>query len=184
MNYKLRIGNFQFSIFNFQLICCLVFVLSCKSLDDEKIAQQEKNIESYIVSRMNADTSLRRSQFDGVNYLYRAGDTTVTRNIGDSIVFNYYGRIFSTGRDTVIFDTNIAYYALRMGVDTVGRSFAPVEAIAGNNTLLDGLSKGLMMTHPKDTGEIIFNSNFGFGSKPNGRIPSFSPLVYTVYVIK
>ena len=174
----------RFCVFALLASFCFAPVLSCKSLDDEKIAQQEKNIESYIVSRMNADALLQRMQLDGVNYLYRAGNSTVTRNAGDSIVFNYYGRIFSTGRDTVIFDANIAYYALRMGVDTAGRSFAPVTAIAGNNSLLEGLSKGLMMTHPKDTGEIIFNSNLGFGSKPNGSIPSHSPLVYTVYIIK
>lgn len=164
--------------------CLLASLLSCNSLEEAITEQQEKNIENYIISRMRSDTVLRRSQFDGVHYLYRPGDTTKNRLAGDTIVVDYFGRLLVSGSDTVMFDTNIEYFARRMGIDIAGRSFEPLTVVAGTDRLLSGLNKGLMLTHPKDTGEIIFNSDFGFGNKSNGRVPGNSPLIYTVYVFR
>jgi FKBP-type peptidyl-prolyl cis-trans isomerase len=150
----------------------------------ERIEAQEKSLESYISTRMRADTLLRRSIGDGVNYLYRPGDTTRTRQAGDTITFNYIGRLFSTRNDSIVFDTNIPQLARRMGIDLSDRRLVPLTVAAGSSGLIEGLNKGLMMTHPRDTGEIIFNSDLGFGSSPNGMIPSNSPLIYTVYMLR
>jgi FKBP-type peptidyl-prolyl cis-trans isomerase len=56
--------------------------------------------------------------------------------------------------------------------------------IAGNNNLLSGLSAGLMMAHLGDNGEIIFNSDMGFGKKGNGVVPPLSPLIFKVIIIR
>lgn len=166
------------------ILALATITAACNKLNEERIENQEKNLENYIVARMKADTLLQRSTYAGVNYLYRPGDIMHTRREGDTIVVNYLGRLFTSGRDSIIFDTNIPQFAARLGIELGDRRLEPLTVIAGSNSLIEGLNKGLMMTHPRDTGEIIFNSSLGFGNAPNGMIPSNSPLIYTVFLVK
>jgi FKBP-type peptidyl-prolyl cis-trans isomerase len=40
------------------------------------------------------------------------------------------------------------------------------------------------MTHPGDLGEIIFNSDLGFGDRSNGIVPPLSPLIFKVAIVR
>jgi FKBP-type peptidyl-prolyl cis-trans isomerase len=129
---------------------------------------------------MNKNPAMKLSQNGSVYYLYNPGDMDVTVAAGDSIYFYYAGTLVNdTSR---YFDTNDRALANALKLDMTSEKFEPVKVVAGNNNLLPGLNIGLNMTHLNDNGEIIFNSDLGFGDRGIGIVPPLSPLIFKVYI--
>jgi FKBP-type peptidyl-prolyl cis-trans isomerase len=166
-------------LFNIFVLGALFCLWSCEK--ENPIEKQEERIEAYIKARMNRKPSLKLSQNGSVYYLYEPGDTTIAVATGDSIYFYYAGTLVSD--TSKYFDTNSRELA-NMKVNMPPEKFVPVKVIAGNNNLLPGLSGGLNMVHLNDFGEIIFNSDLGFGEAGNGVVPPFSPLIFKVKIIE
>jgi FKBP-type peptidyl-prolyl cis-trans isomerase len=158
----------------------LSLFLSCER--ENPVEKQEGIIESFIKTKMSKNPALKLSQESNVRYLYTpVGDITTGISTGDSVYFYYAGSLVT---DTLrYFDTNIRELAEAMGLTTDNKNFDPLGVIVGNNNLLTGLNIGLKMVHLGDSGEIIFNSDMGFGAKTNGIIPSYSPLIFKIFVI-
>jgi FKBP-type peptidyl-prolyl cis-trans isomerase len=149
---------------------------------EDPVEKQEEKIGTYISTKMNKNPALKLSQSGSVYYLYTPGDTTVTVSTGDSIYFYYAGTLVN---DTLrYFDTNYEPLANALNLDMPLEKFEPLKVIAGDNNLLPGLSAGLNMVHLNDNGEIIFNSDMGFGKKGNGIVPPLSPLIFKVFIIQ
>ncbi|MDR1898036.1 MAG: FKBP-type peptidyl-prolyl cis-trans isomerase [Prevotellaceae bacterium] len=161
-------------------ICVLYLWYSCSK--ENPVEKQETRIESYIKTKMGKNPGLKLSQTGAVFYLYSPGDTTVKASVGDSVYFYYAGALVN---DTLkYFDTNIRELAEAMGLDEGLKTFDAVGVIVGRNNLLTGLSTGLQMVHRDDSGEIIFNSDLGFGDKPNGIVPPNSALIFKIFISK
>jgi FKBP-type peptidyl-prolyl cis-trans isomerase len=162
------------------LLLALPFQWSCDK--ENPVEKQETVIEKYIEAKKRKNPALRLSKSGNVYYLYEPGDTTITISTGDSIYFYYLATLVT---DTLrYFDTNDQASANALRLDMPSEKFEPVKVIAGNNNLLPGLSIGLNMVHPDDFGEIIFNSDMGYGDKGNGIVPPFSPLIFKIVIIK
>jgi FKBP-type peptidyl-prolyl cis-trans isomerase len=163
------------------LILCSLLSLFVSCEKDNPIEKQEERIESYLKTKMTKNPALKLSQENNVRYLYTPGDTTLSVSAGDSVYFYYAGTLVV---DTLrYFDTNIRELAEGMGLTIENRNFNPLGVVVGNNNLLPGLSIGLNMVHLGDSGEIIFNSDLGFGGKTNGIIPANAPLIFKIFVI-
>jgi FKBP-type peptidyl-prolyl cis-trans isomerase len=150
---------------------------------ENPVEKQEERIETYIRTKMNRNPNLKLSRDSGVSYLYAQGDASVSVSAGDSIYFYYIGTLVT---DTLkYFDTNYRELAEALKLNTESRKFDPVGAIVGNNSLLPGLSTGLKMVHfGDDSGEIIFNSDMGFGKNGNGVVPPLSPLIFKIFIVR
>jgi FKBP-type peptidyl-prolyl cis-trans isomerase len=156
-----------------------LWLSSCEK--EDPIEKQEEKIESYIKTKMSRNPALKLSRENSVYYLYMPGDTTVNVSTGDLISFYYAGTLLN---DTLrYFDTNYETLANALKLNTTSDKFEPIETVAGNNNLLPGLSTGLNMVHSGDAGEIIFNSDMGFGEKGNGIVPPFSPLIFKIEIV-
>jgi FKBP-type peptidyl-prolyl cis-trans isomerase len=148
---------------------------------ENPVEKQEERIEAYIKAKMSKNPALKLSQNNNVYYLYEPGDTTISASEGDSVYF-YYAATLVT--DTLkYFDTNDRALANALKLNMPSEKFEPVKVIVGNNNLLPGLSTGLNMVHFNDFGEIIFNSDMGFGKKGNGIVPPLSPLIFKVVIV-
>jgi FKBP-type peptidyl-prolyl cis-trans isomerase len=167
-------------LFILPVLFAALWMLSCER--ENPVEKQEERIETYIKTKMSRNPGMKLSQGDHVYYLYTPGDTAISVSPGDSVYFYYAGTLVT---DTLrYFDTNDKALAEALRLSTESRTFAPVGVIAGNNNLLPGLSAGLMMAHLGDNGEIIFNSDMGFGKKGNGVVPPLSPLIFKVIIIR
>ncbi|MDR2383326.1 MAG: FKBP-type peptidyl-prolyl cis-trans isomerase [Prevotellaceae bacterium] len=162
------------------MLFALPWMWSCEK--ENPIEKQEERIETYIKTKMSRNPALKLSQNGDVYYLYTPGDTTVTVSTGDSVYFYYAGTLVN---DTLkYFDTNDEALANALKLDFAPEKFEPLKVVAGNNNLLPGLNIGLNMSHLNDNGEIIFNSDLGFGEKGVGVVPPFSPLIFKVFIIQ
>ena len=168
------------TLFGVLIMILFSFCVSCSK--ENPIESQETKIESYIKARINSDKALKLSKSEAVCYLYKSGDTTVNLANGDSVYFYYRAALLT---DTArYFDTNERSRVAGLGMNIAERNFDPVGTIVGKNNQLEGLSRGLQMAHPDDWGEIIFNSDYGFGNKPNGIVPAYSPLIYKIRIVR
>jgi FKBP-type peptidyl-prolyl cis-trans isomerase len=158
----------------------ILFGLPSSCEKENPIEKQEERIEAYIKAKMNKNPALQLSHRDGVYYLYTPGNTAISVETGDSVYFYYAGTLVA---DTMrYFDTNDIELAKALKLTVESRQFEPVKVIAGNNNLLPGLSAGLTMTHLGDNGEIIFNSDLGYGKASIGVVPPLSPLIFKIFV--
>ncbi|MDR1584460.1 MAG: FKBP-type peptidyl-prolyl cis-trans isomerase [Prevotellaceae bacterium] len=169
--------NRLFRLFVLFVLCGLA---SCEK--EDPVEKQAEKIEAYIKAKMNKNPTLKLSLQNGVYYLYEPGDTTISATAGDSVYFYYAGTLVT---DTLkYFDTNYRELARALKLNIEFRQFEPVGVIVGNNNLLPGLSIGLNMTHLYDSGEIIFNSDMGFGEKSNGIVPPLSALIFKISIYR
>jgi FKBP-type peptidyl-prolyl cis-trans isomerase len=160
----------------------LLTVWALSSCEKENpVEKQAENIETYIKTKRNRNPGMKLLQEGDVYYLYTPGDSTTTVSPGDSVYFYYLATLVA---DTVrYFDTNHRETAEALRLNTGYKSFEPLGAVVGNNNLLPGLNIGLKLIHPRDNGEIIFNSDLGFGDKANGIVPPFSALIFKVVIL-
>ncbi|MDR0385474.1 MAG: FKBP-type peptidyl-prolyl cis-trans isomerase [Prevotellaceae bacterium] len=161
------------------ILCAALWLPACEK--ENPVERQEEKIESYIKAKMNKDPRLKLLHDNSIYYLYLPGDTTAGVSTGDSIYFYYAATLVD---DTLsYFDTNDIALAEALKLNTESRNFEPMGVIVGNNNLLPGLSAGLNMVHSGDRGEIIFNSDMGFGEKGNGIVPPLSALIFKIIIV-
>jgi FKBP-type peptidyl-prolyl cis-trans isomerase len=150
--------------------------------EEDPVEKQEERIDAYIKAKMTKNPGMKLSSDGNVHYLYTPGDTTVSVSAGDSVYFYYAGTLVT---DTMrYFDTNEKALADAMKLNTGSKTFEPLGVTAGSGSLLPGLDIGLKMTHPGDRGDIIFNSDLGFGNRANGIVPPLSPLIFKVTIVR
>ncbi|MDR2466140.1 MAG: FKBP-type peptidyl-prolyl cis-trans isomerase [Prevotellaceae bacterium] len=165
----------------FGLGAALLFAASLCCDKDDPIEKQEASIDSYIRTKMDRNPSLKLLRDGSVSYLYLPGDSAAPAvSPGDSLYIIYTGVLLAdTSR---CFVTNDIEVAAALGMDTVSGNFAPLGVAVGEGKLIKGLDSGLKMAHPKDKGEIIFNSDYGFGNKAVGIVPAYSALIYKLVI--
>jgi hypothetical protein len=167
----------------FGLGATLLFVTSLCCDREDPVEKQEASIESYIRTKMDRNPSLRLLRDGSVSYLYVPGDSSGVApavSAGDSLYIIYAGVLLAD--TTRCFATNDIELATALGMNTDSGEFTPLGVVVGEGKLIKGLDSGLKMVHPDDKGEIIFNSDYGFGNKATGIIPAYSALIYKIQI--
>lgn len=152
------------------------FVLSsCEgSVDDDRRISDESKIESFL-----NNNRLDYTKQNGVYYATRAKGFGNRIAPNDSIAFWYIGYTLSGA----VFDTNILEKAEEYNLDTSVREFVPVKTIAGTSNFIEGLNRGLMLCRENEWGTVLFPAELGFQDNSFGSVPSWSPLVYDIFII-
>lgn len=148
---------------------------SCEdSLTEEKRVANELTIQNYLTSN-----NLEFVKHDGVfvTILHKGYGYHVVP--GDSIGFWYVGRTL-TGN---VFDTNIKEVAEEVGINPEARNFSPVEIVAGNDNLIQGLSRGIPLCREGQWNTLYFPSTLGYGDVQAGSVAPWTPLVFDIFII-
>ncbi|MFP4555604.1 MAG: FKBP-type peptidyl-prolyl cis-trans isomerase [Bacteroidales bacterium] len=164
--YKLAILFFLITLFLFN---------ACEgSLDDEKRADNEAQIENFI-----STNNLEYVKENGVYHAIQNKGFGYKVSSGDSLAFYYIGYTL----DGVVFDTNIQEVAEEENLDTSIRDFKPLVVNENSNNLIEGLQRGLSLCRQGEYATILFPSNLGFGEQSMGPIPEWSALAYDIFII-
>lgn len=167
MTFYLKIISLSFIL--------LSLISGCESsLEDEKEAANNIKIEQYLdlarVKYIKTNGIYTFIQHKGYGYEVAPGD---------SIAFWYAGYTLSKQ----LFDTNVRSIAEEAGLSLSSRSFDPVELVAGNDYLIEGLSKGLLLCRLNQTNTILFPSSLGYGGNTIGEIKPWSPIAFDIFII-
>lgn len=146
---------------------------------------QDKKIDSFIQSQLSGGRAIRVYADGGVNRLVlvegTGEDSLSTRG---TVSFFYAAYTFSGSVSASnLFATNSESTAASAGWDKLTDSdFAAKTLNIGNDTMVEGLRKGLFGVKEGQECYIIFSGKYGFGSKPIGTIPANSALLYHIWV--
>jgi len=146
-----------------------------KSLEEERVYTQDKTIESYILKK-----SWEFTKVEGVYHIINTPSFGYQVAVGDTVTFWYTAYTL----DGNVFDTNIQSVAETANLDTNVRSFEPIVTIAGKGKLISGLDEGMLLLRDGEQATILFPSSLGFGSNAIGPVEEWSPLAYSIELIK
>lgn len=161
------------------LVCTIVALslVSCdKSLETDKRYAEEKNIEAYIAKK-----SWKYVKQNGVYHVSLDPSYGYQVNIGDTVTFTY--KAYTLDEPPIVFDTNIKSEAIAAKLDTLVRSFKPLEALVGETRLIDGVNRGLLLCREGEKAAILFPSDLGFKDRWMGGVPAWSSIVFEVDIL-
>lgn len=160
----------------FLLPVLFLLLVSCaKSLEDEKVAEQNAAIERFL-----SEGSYTYQKANGVYYAVDSLAYGYKVALGDTLKFWYVAKTLVGNR---VFDTNIKPVALANRLDSTFRTFEPITGIAGKDNFIEGLRRGLLMARGKQKGKVLFASNLGFGNNELGPVPAWSALIYDIQIV-
>jgi len=166
-------------------LCCF-----CTKEDEKnQLATQLRNIDDFIrrdttaAFAKNKDTVIMVTNKRETNRIvWNPGVGNDTLTLGDTVVFAYIGRIFSSGRGQ-IFATNVPQL-----IDDGTLPISLYQYDFGRNAVgvgryIPGLDAGLMGMRIGEDASIVFTSQYGYGNKELSIIPKMSPLIFEVMVM-
>ena len=173
----------------FLTLALTLFCFCTKEDEKNQLAQQEKNIDSFITSEtnkaviVNKDTIVMVTNQRETNRIVWNPQEGYAIAKGDTAVFAYVGSIFSSGRGAV-FATNL--------VDSEAKKAWPLSIdppdfcrnAVGVGHYIPGLDAGLLGMRAGEYAYIIFTSQYGFGNKGFSSIPKMSPLMFEVEILE
>jgi FKBP-type peptidyl-prolyl cis-trans isomerase len=129
-----------------------------------KIRSQNDRIDEFIASKGWVVTD---KSTDGLRYIRTKEGTGDLGTTGKIMMMKYTGR-FLNG---FAFDGNMAK------TDSFKVTFGGIQTV-------QGFQRGIEKMRTGEKAIIVFPSTLGYGEKPSGSIPGFSPLVFELYLAK
>lgn len=167
----------------------LVFILKIDKVQtlDEAIAERNASIEAI----KNAETTNREKYIADHKLLlkttpsglkYRITQPSLKRKplAGDTLLVNYTGRTL----DGKVFDSSIQANAQKAGLQQEGRTYEPLEVVAGAGGVIKGWEEGLLLLNEGSKAEMIIPSDLAYGEQGNGDIPPYSTLIFDLELVK
>lgn len=160
------------------LLCAAA--LSCAKEDKNiQIANQESMIDKYIQNLGDKYQVVRNSGSNRV--IVTPGTGTETLEKGDSLYYYYSGYIFVSSGKGTIFVTNRAEDAAKFNIEPLP-GLGPAKIKFGEESMVSGLSNGLVGVKAGENCNIIFSAQYGYYDSVVGVVPSLSPLFYDIII--
>jgi FKBP-type peptidyl-prolyl cis-trans isomerase len=163
----------------FASVIIFLSLFSCSKDDRENtMIQQETSIEAYALT-YDEDKVVAYDKVWRIVLNEGAGSLEAQR--GDSVIFDYAGYIFSSGKGA-LFGTSKRDIATEAGLNQDVNLFGKKRVKLGEGSLIAGLDKGLAGVKAGEKCYVIFSARYGFGPVQIGLVPKMSPLIYEVWV--
>ena len=99
---------------------------------------------------------------------------------GDTLLVNYAGRTL----DGHLFDTSIESVAKAGGLQQPGRTYEPIQVVAGAGGVIPGWEEGLLLLNEGAKATFIIPSALGYGAQGQGDIKPYSTMVFDIELVK
>ncbi len=101
--------------------------------------------------------------------------------MGKKVAINYTGRLL----DGTMFDSSVEGDARSGGIYNSRRQYEPLTYVVGQMSLIPGWEKAVMGQAQGTVLQVVIPSALAYGPKgtPDGRIPSYSPLVFDLQIV-
>ena len=152
--------------------------------------KQEANIASFVEAQLKADNTATVTYKDGAvrivlhDTLRREGLLADTLRAGGTVSFYYAGYTLPSASVSAsnLFATNHKQTADAAGWRLSDTTAFKIQTITLDDSLLDGLQRGLEGVRNQDECYILFSGKYAYGSRIQGTIPARSALVYHIWV--
>lgn len=168
------------------ILAATVLLASCEKDTDTLFASQEKAIDSYVTSFLNANPDAKVIYKNNVvRLVVQSGSGADSLSSNGKATINYAGYRFSGGiSKSNLFATNHEATAQDAGWKISGEGiYTPVQIDLSSDDLVDGLKRGIAGVKAGEECLILISGKYGFGKRKIGTIPANSALAYYVWVL-
>lgn len=169
------------------LFCTLTLfsALSCNKSLETTYNKQESNIEDIVETLAGSSADAQTDYLDGVTRVTLVHGEGESLDKGGVVAF-YYAAYQITGRSlsaSNVFATNHEEFAnsIKWAV-TDPDAFEIATVNLAEESLVEGLQKGLPGVKAGDECWILFSGKHGFGKKSEGPLPSRAALAYHLWI--
>lgn len=163
---------------------------ACSKQAQTTYDKQETFISSFVDAQCKSDETATVTYKDGVvritlhDTLERTGLLADTLQRGGTVSFHYAGYTLtgSSVNASNLFATNHQKTADAAGWKLTDTTAFKIETLTLDDSLVDGLGRGLEGVRNQDECYILFSGKHGYGSHVQGTIPARAALVYHVWV--
>ena len=143
----------------------------------EKMKASEKiDADKYIASHK----LVLKTTASGLKYAITKLSTGLKPQKGDTLMVNYAGRSL----DDKVFDSSIEAIAKGAGLQQPGRTYEPIQVIAGAGGVISGWEEGLLLLNEGSKAIFVIPSNLGYGEQGSGDIKPYSTMVFDIELVK
>ena len=161
----------------------MIYEIELDGVENDIFAWQDAQLRAHSVAHYGGMDSLE----DGF-YFKRVGEVAEPDSLNDdvSVSFWYIGRRL----DGRIFDTNVRDTARKYEIYTASGSYdsltmtyyRELSTMLSNSTYVSGFTKAIHEMHRRDTVEVFFRSDWGYGASGSTNvIPEYSPLAFRIW---
>lgn len=147
-------------------ICFILFFASILTscLENDRaltVTTQEEAIDKYITNKLGDYEVVRNGGANRV--ILSSGEGLTVSGVGDSVIFNYEGYVFNSGKGIQFSSGN-------------------ASVLIGKTDMISGLENGLIGMKNGEESYIIFSAKYGFYKEQVGMVPPMSSLIYYVKI--
>ena len=140
-----------------------------------------KTDEATATAKYIADNKLLlKTTASGLKYVITKTGLKPKPLAGDTVFVNYTGKLLN-GK---VFDSSIQAVAVTAGLNQPGRTYEPIKFPVGAGQVIKGWDEGLLLLNEGGKGTFVIPSDLAYGDQgtPDGTIPPFSTLVFSIEI--
>ncbi|HVW95363.1 MAG TPA: FKBP-type peptidyl-prolyl cis-trans isomerase [Mucilaginibacter sp.] len=142
------------------------------SLKQEEIKAADKYISDH---HLNMHTTA-----SGLKYQIIQPSNGRKPVVGDTLLVNYAGKDLNDK----VFDSSIESVAKAAGLEQPGRTYEPLQVVAGAGGVIPGWEEGLLLLNEGSKAIMVIPSKLAYGESGYQGIPPFSTLVFDLELVK
>jgi FKBP-type peptidyl-prolyl cis-trans isomerase FkpA len=137
---------------------------------------EDANIAKYVASHK----MVLKTTASGLKYVITRPSLKPKPLTGDTLLVNYAGHTL----DGKVFDSSIEAIAKQAGLNQPGRTYEPLEVIAGAHRVIAGWEEGLLLLNEGAKATLLIPSYLAYGPEASGDIQPYSTLIFDLELVK
>jgi FKBP-type peptidyl-prolyl cis-trans isomerase FkpA len=137
---------------------------------------EDANIAKYVASHK----MVLKTTASGLKYMITKPSLKPKPLTGDTLLVNYAGHTL----DGKVFDSSIEAIAKQAGLNQPGRTYEPLEVIAGAHRVIAGWEEGLLLLNEGAKATLLIPSYLAYGPEASGDIQPYSTLIFDLELVK
>ncbi|TDQ12929.1 FKBP-type peptidyl-prolyl cis-trans isomerase FklB [Algoriphagus boseongensis] len=161
------------------LLVGAISIASCVDPDQtqEVILERDKEaIAKYLLENPISSVKEYSEPIEGFYMFWQVSTDPKINNLlrGDTVTVDYAGKLLSNK----YFDTSKEQFAKDQGIYNSTRNYTPLKYPLGYGLTISGFEFAVSLMREGEKATVIFPSRLGYGSQPQGPVPSNSPLIF------
>ncbi len=162
----------------FLLILFLLLSAGCDRITEDPKGDEMARFEAWIKVNKIPDSCKTTS---GLYFIEEIKGSDISPSDSDWVIYSYSQK----NLDNDIYLTTIKQTAIDNGLFSYNTHYVPfLDQYLTNVPYLKGLNEGIGMMKEGGKARLIFPSSLGYGKNGYGSIPSYSPLIYDIELVK
>ncbi|MBP3253343.1 MAG: FKBP-type peptidyl-prolyl cis-trans isomerase [Bacteroidales bacterium] len=154
--------------------------MEARQAEIDKQADSMRAIENEMIETYLQQNSWDKTKKDGIYVKHLVQGSGRQAKDGDVVQIHYIGQLL----DGKVFDTSVEDVAKENGKYNAARDYKPLEFKIGAGQMIPGFEIAAKQLKQGGKATVLLPSDLAYGSRDLGDIKPFSPLLFTIELVK